>query len=255
MINCKIGEEKPNNQGCLMRIVYYQNARNIIVEFQDKYKHCIKADYSNFQKGTIKNPFYPSVYNVGIVGEFYKNKNLTNMKEYKTWYGILQRCYDSKFNHKYSTYHEASCCDEWLLFENFYRWLHQQNNFEKWLKGYRWDIDKDILCKGNKKYAPNLCTLVPHNVNSLFTKSDAKRGNLPIGVSKHYNKYQAACNDLLLGKRIFLGDYDTPQNAFVAYKEYKEKLIKQIAKQEYQYNNITQQCYQAMLNYKVEITD
>jgi uncharacterized membrane protein len=32
-------------------------------------------------------------------------------------------------------------------------------------------------------------------------------------------------------------------------------MIKQIAKEEYNKGNITKQCYEAMINYEVEITD
>lgn len=48
---------------------------------------------------------------------------------------------------------------------------------------------------------------------------------------------------------------DTPENAFLAYKEYKEKLIKQIADIEFSKHTISQKCYDAMYNYEIEITD
>ena len=35
----------------------------------------------------------------------------------------------------------------------------------------------------------------------------------------------------------------------------KEDIIKQVAQKEYDENNITERCYKAMMNYKVEITD
>ena len=49
--------------------------------------------------------------------------------------------------------------------------------------------------------------------------------------------------------------YATPEEAFFAYKTYKEKLIKQIAQIEFDKDNITKTCYDAMMKYKVEITD
>lgn len=253
--NNRIGEEKTNNQGCLMKIIKYNNARDIVVEFQDEHKAKIKTEYNNYKKGNVKNPYYPSVYGVGIIGGKYQTCNLNHTKEYKIWSSILQRCFDGQTKEKWSVYDDVTCCEEWLLFENFYEWLHNQENFKQWLKEERWDIDKDILFKGNKVYSPETCLLIPHNVNSLFTKSNKARGKYPIGVVKHGKKYQASCQNMLMGKREYLGTYETPQKAFKAYKRYKENLIKQVAKQEYEKGNITKKCYEAMLNYQVEITD
>lgn len=47
----KIGEEKLNNQGYLMRIIQYNKSDDIIVEFQDKYKAKIKTTYGNYKNG------------------------------------------------------------------------------------------------------------------------------------------------------------------------------------------------------------
>lgn len=43
--------------------------------------------------------------------------------------------------------------------------------------------------------------------------------------------------------------------AFEAYKIYKELIIKQVAKEEFDIGNITKKCYDAMIHYEVEITD
>ena len=251
----RIGEEKLNNQGCLMKIVEYNNATDIVVEFQDVYKTKIKTEYGNYIKGNVKNPYYPSIYGVGIIGNKYHDINLNNIKEYKIWCSMLQRSFDKRTKEKCVVYQDVTCCDEWLMFENFYEWLHKQENFDKWNDENHWDIDKDILLKGNKIYSPDTCVLIPHSVNSLFTKSDRARGKFPIGVYKHYKKYQVSCQNILLNCREFLGTYNTPEEAFVVYKKYKENLIKQVAQIEYSKGNITKQCYDAMMNYEVEITD
>ena len=89
----------------------------------------------------------------------------------------------------------------------------------------------------------------------MFTKHDNARGDLPIGVSKSGNKYKATCSNPFNKNREYLGTYDTINGAFQAYKRYKENLIKQVAQEEYDKGNITEQCYEAMMNYQVEITD
>lgn len=251
-----IGQIAINFQECEMKIIVYNNYGDIIVEFQDKYKASVHTTYQHFKDGSVKNPYYPSVYNVGIVGSRYPVKvNNKISKEYNTWRHMLGRCYDKKYKRKEPTYQNAICCDEWLLYENFYEWLHSQENFDKWLNGNRWALDKDILIKGNKEYSPEFCCLVPQRVNSLFVKNDATRSNLPIGVDISGDKYKVRCGNYLNNSRDYLGLYDNFESAFQCYKKNKEKVIKQSAKEEYENGNITKECYEAMLRYEVEITD
>lgn len=253
----RLGLQKTNIQGSIMKIVKYGGRHDVVVEFQDEYKARIHSDYGNFEKGTIKNPYIPTVCGIGMVGTKYPtSKNGKLIKEYITWVEMLRRCYDAKHRESLPTYKDATCCKEWLLYENFYEWLHSQENFEKWSLSNRSAIDKDILIKGNKHYSPNTCCLVTNNVNSLFVKRNSKRGNLPIGVIfyKPLNKYRAQCDDNT-GKNIHLKYCNTIEDAFKVYKDYKENLIKQVAQEEYNKGTITKRCYDAMINYKVEITD
>lgn len=247
----RIGETKCNIHGDLMRIVEYNTNKDIIVEFQDDYKARVHTRYKFFSDGTVRNPYGKNMYGVAIVG----NKYSSHTKEYEVWNNILVRCFDEKYKEKYPTYQNVTCCEEWLLFENFYEWLHSQPNFEKWLNGKRWDVDKDIIIKGNKVYSPDNCCLVPNNVNKLFSKNDSCRGNLPIGVCIKNGLFYVSCSNPFTRKTEFLGYSNTPEQGFLIYKKKKESHIKQVAEKEYQMGNITKQCYEAMLNYEVEITD
>lgn len=251
----RTNEEKINYQGCLMKIVEYNDANNIIVEFQDDYKSKVHTSYQWFIKGKVQNPYYPSVYDIGITGNKYcLESNYSKTKEYATWTRILQRCFIKTLsNNKNVSYQEATCCEEWLLYENFYEWLHSQPNFDKWLNE-DYEIDKDIIIKGNKVYSPKTCCLVPYYINTLFIKRTALRGDCPIGVVKRGKKYVARCKSINK-KLIHIGCFSTPEEAFNAYKKYKENIIKQIAEIEYSQDNITKECYEAMMKYEVEITD
>ena len=253
----RINEENYNYQGCLMKIVEYNQAQSIVAEFQDEYKARVHTDYRCFKKGRVKNPYYPEVYEVGMVGNKYiTGAHSRHTKEYNAWIHMLGRCYDKKVKTEYPTYKEVTCCEEWLLFENFYEWLHSQENFNKWLNGKGWAIDKDIIVKENKIYSPDTCCLVPQNVNSLFAKNNAARGALPIGVSKNYKNFSASCQNPLTDKRAYLGTYQTIEDAFyLGYKPYKVNLIKQIAQIEYEKGNITEKCFKSMMKYRIEITD
>lgn len=54
---------------------------------------------------------------------------------------------------------------------------------------------------------------------------------------------------------VRIGSYNTMSEAFSAYKEYKENLIKEIADIEYKNGTITKKCRDAMYEYIVEIND
>lgn len=258
----KIGEERVNFQGCPMKIVKYNNQFDIVVEFQDEYCAKVHTEYGHFRRGQVKNPYYPSVFGVGFIGTKYPcyksiDGKYSQLKEYNTWTGVLERCYDIKYKNKHPTYNDVTCCEEWLNYENFYEWLHSQSNFEKWLEGKLWAIDKDILVKGNKVYSPDTCCLVPQIVNTLFlTNSKKKNENLPVGVRKSRNKFRAICSIPYDHKTKHIGMYETSEDAFyLGYKPFKESIIKQVAKEEYDKGNITKRCYDAMTKYEVEITD
>lgn len=250
----RLGYTLINNQGLEISCTDYNNAHNITVEFKEPY-YKVKSNWSNFIRGKIKNPYYPSVYGVGIIGEKYPiYENDKKIKEYNTWCSMLERCYSEKYKNKYRAYKNVTCCEEWLLFDNFYEWLHSQENFDKWLNSDYFAIDKDILKKGNKIYSPETCCLVPINVNTLFTKLNYK-GNMLVGIGKNGNGFQARLKNPLTNKREYLGTYPTQEQAFEVFKHRKEDIIKQVAKNEYLNNNITKQCYEAMMNYKVELDD
>ena len=119
-------------------------------------------------------------------------------------------------------------------------------------------LDKDILIKGNKIYSPNTCIFVPERINKLFTKRQNDRGKYPIGTCWHKpsNKFIAQCSVLDKEnnrKEIHLGYYDTSEEAFLVYKQFKEKYMRQIA-DEYK-DLIPQKLYEIMYRYKVEMND
>lgn len=239
-----------------MKIVVYNDRTDIVVEFQDEHKSRVHTNYGNFQRGLVKNPYLPTVFGVGVIGTKYPvSINCKHTKDYTIWKSMLKRCYDFKTKEKQPSYKDIKCCEDWLNFEAFCDWLHGQPNYNKWLNGNRWALDKDILVKRNKEYNPDTCCLVPQNVNCLFLKREALRGDYPIGVRYWNDGFMASCHNPFTDKNEIIGSYSTPEKAFGAYKVYKEDIIKRVAEIEYKAGNITKECYETMINYEVEIDD
>ena len=97
--------------------------------------------------------------------------------------------------------------------------------------------------------------MVPGFINTLFTNRKANRGELPLGVYKE-EKNGRTCYRACMAvssKNIKLGTFKTPEEAFQKYKEYKEQYIKDTAKR-YK-DKIPYSVYEAMMNWKIEITD
>lgn len=168
---------------------------------------------------------------------------------YKKWWGMKNRCSPVQWSTKYKTYKGCTFFQEWSDFKNFERWAMLPEN------GYREDyhLDKDILIKGNKVYSPETCCFVPQDINSLFTSCRKKRGLYPIGVTKSRNTYlvHLSCR----GYQSCIGSYKTQEEAFLAYKDAKERYIKEIAETYFQEGKITKKVYDALMKYEVEITD
>ena len=167
---------------------------------------------------------------------------------------MLQRCYDPKFHKKRPTYKGCSVEDYLLNFQHMGKWI-EENYYE--VPGEKMHLDKDILCKGNKIYSRDTCIFVPERINLLFTKCDNRRGDSPIGVTpRESGIYQVFCSNGY-GKNINLGIYSTKEEGFQVYKEYKEKVIKEVI-DSYE-GKIPEPFYSklkvAMYNYEVEIDD
>lgn len=165
---------------------------------------------------------------------------------YGCWQKMIERCYREDYFIKAPTYKGCSVCDEWHYFSNFKKWFD-----ENYVDGYA--LDKDILVKGNKVYSPETCCFVPTEINSLLVKKNATRGKYPIGVSMNYGKYRAQIKKY--GKTVVVGTFDTPEQAFTAYKDAKEKHIQEVATQYFNEGKITKKVYDALMRYKIEITD
>lgn len=253
----RIGEIRKNKFGTEMEIIEYNCYRDITIIFKDEHKTIVKTRYDAFLDGRVNNPYDRRNYGVGYIGyDLRDSEGKSNPKIFAIWSGMIRRCYSGE-SKKFPTYIGCTVCNEWHNYMNFKKW-YDENYWE--VDGDSMCLDKDIFIKGNKIYSPKTCMIVPSRINVLFIKSNKARGEFPIGVSYHKSKdvfdsyYHTIENGK--GRLKFIKSFKNPIDAFYAYKEEKEKYIKQVA-DEYKnkYQSFPQKLYEAMYNYEVEITD
>ena len=232
------------------KILKYNNAANVEIQFL-KTGFEIVAQLEHIRKGSVKDPYIPSVCGVGILGIKYPSRvNGVHTKEYKLWTGMLERCYSTTLRNKYPTYKGCEASENFKSYEYFYEWCQNQIGFGN--EG--WHLDKDLLIKGNKVYSESACVFLPNEINILLTKRTALRGEHLIGV--HWSKTNKAfvakvCKNK--GKQEYLGSFATELEAFKAYKQAKESFIKEQANE--WKGKIDDRAYKALMSYTVEIDD
>ena len=170
-------------------------------------------------------------------------------KSFSQWNDMIRRTTDSRFKEIKPTYKDCNISENFKDFNYFHNWCLQQIGYNK--NGY--ELDKDILIKGNKEYSENHCCFVPKEINMQFVKSDTIRGDYPIGVTK----VKSTGKYITQVKRKRLGRYSSLSNsveeAFIKYKKVKEDYIKYLA--DIYKDNLDEKVYNALYAYEVEITD
>ena len=183
------GEKFINIEGYEVEIIEYFSATNCTARFDDG-TILYNRQYTSIKYGTITNPNYKFLYKRGYLGQgVYKvGSEGKVLKHYKIWYNMFLRCYDEKVQEKQPSYKRCFVDEQWHNFQNFAEWFDKNYNPEI-MEG--WHLDKDILVKGNKIYSPETCCFVPQEINTLIISCKAKRGELPIGVSKKGKRFLA----------------------------------------------------------------
>jgi hypothetical protein len=245
--NDRTGEIAVNTNGSKMKIIKYKNKDDIDVLFIEQNYIKKNVKYRAFLKGNVKSPYDKSVYGVGYIGEGkYSHKEYSTI--YNSWANMIQRCYLESFHIKQPSYKDCHVCSEWHNFQTFAKW-YEANAYNT---DSKLELDKDILFKNNKIYSPKTCVLVPKNINILLVKANSIRGKYPIGVSLLKNgKFKASIT--INNKAHHLGNYNTSDLAFEAYKQAKEEYIKSKAQEHY--DIIPESLYNALMSYEVSKED
>ena len=210
------------------------------------------ARICSIRDGSVVDLLAKTNYGVGYIGYGYNSKCKEDQKLFKTWSGVLQRCYDPLWKGRHKSYEQANCSGYFLCASDFVAWCKSQigyNSVDDFGKTFA--LDKDILIKGNTRYSPRTCVFVPQEINNLILSNRKVRGDLPIGVTKGGDRFKARFS--VNNEEVWLGYYNTELEAFQAYKEAKEQHIKDVANK--WKGKVDPRVYEALMNWTIEITD
>ena len=126
---------------------------------------------------------------------------------YACWLTMLDRCLNSR-NERNPSYMKVECCEEWRSFSVFRKWMEAQDWIGK-------ELDKDILGDGTV-YSSDTCCFVSGYANSFLIRSTENHGKLPTGVRiESTGRFSAKIKRK--GKSVYLGTFDTPMQAHIAW--------------------------------------
>lgn len=163
------------------------------------------------------------VYGVGVNDAPYCTETRIDGKRvacpaYIAWFCMLKRAYSAKYHAKNPTYSGVKVCEEWKNLCAFRDWwmVNQVDG---------WQLDKDLM-SDSREYSPETCIFVPAWLNLFTTDRGAARGAHPIGVSFHKGtgRFLAQCCNPITNKRIYLGYFNAPEEAHLAWLKRKLEL-------------------------------
>ncbi len=228
-------------RGGWIEVTSYADKSNVTVRFDNTGVLAVASTFE-IRSGTVVDLTIPSVYGVGYLGLNHVRGSHNN-KMYSIWQGMLERCYCTVFQAKHPTYIGCTVDKRWLNFSNF------TEDMAEMTKESGWELDKDILLKGNRVYSKDTCVFVPKEINLLIYLRSGR--DLPSGVYRHKGRFTASCS--IEKKSKHLGVFDNIESAFAAYKHSKEAEIQRVAK--YWQDKISEKAYNALMNYSIDIND
>lgn len=196
----------------------------------------------------------------------YRTRQPPNNKKTKAcqlWENIKNRCeyLPIKDELRFGKYSDVDSCPEWKDFQNFAKWFEEINNAGYFHEG--WQLDKDLLVKGNKIYCPEFCTFLPEDINKALNTKSRNRGELPLGICYAYDSHNKvvnkrniqvtfACKNSEFALKLYMLASEI-EEGFALYKEAREKYIRHLA--ETYKHKLDPRAYEALIMYEVNIDD
>lgn len=177
--------------------------------------------------------------------------NKVKTKEFSHWNAMRDRCKKDGATQKRFPAYIGCSIDSFFKdpkqgFQNFAEWCQTQKGFG--VEGF--ELDKDILVKGNKVYGPSTCVFVPQQINNLFLVPKRKdpTNNMPVGVRFVDNGYRVEIS--INNKSVNLGRFPTVAEAEKVYLTEKVKDIHN--KADFYKEQIDDRAYKALKSYTYE---
>ncbi len=233
-----------------VKVIKFINHKNILVKPIENSVIAESTPYwtknSNLNHKRSTTPFDRTLYGVGYRGvgkHQYKNKTPCHTQ----WSNMLKRCYCDASLLVDPRYEEVFVDKHWHNYQNFADWF-----FENRVDGFY--LDKDLLTD-TRKYSEGTCCFIPGEINTAIVMSYKQRetedtSHLPVGVGfcKKTGKYTAKAGTR--NNSEWGGRHSTVEHAFEKYLQIKNSQLRSLA--EKHKNNITEEAYNALLNFTEE---
>lgn len=198
----------------------------------------------------VKDYMHPTKYGIGYLGApTINDEDPIKALITRMWNSMMIRCYDpKKLNEAGKSYRNCTISRDWWNLENFKSWCIDQISAGYYQDG--WELDKDLLVKGNTLYSSETCVFLPVRLNQLQqVKKDSEYNWLPgVNFDKSRGKFKSEVN--FDGKRYYFPRRETELESFLEYKELKEKLVQ--ADAENWKGKIHPRAYESLKNYSLD---
>ena len=242
------GNVYPSNRFGDVKILEYKNNKQVVIMFLNT-GFITEESMGDIRSGHIRDISLPTTCGFGYIDIEGASTHKHMTKEYQLWNNMINRCYNEKRLSRNPTYKDCHVSEDWRYLSNFKEWCNRQIGFEQ----EAWHLDKDILVEDSKTYSPETCCFVPMEINVALANNKSVRGSFPQGVIYNSTKTRYRARIQRGDKWESLGTYDTPEEAFCAYKPVKEAHIKSLA--EKWKGKVDPRVYEALMNWTIEITD
>ena len=242
------GKVYPSNRFGGVKILEYKNNKQVVIMFLNT-GFITEESMGVIRSGHIRDSSLPTTCGFGYIDVEGASIGRHMTKEYRLWNNMVNRCYNEKELSRYPTYKDCHVSEDWRYLSNFKEWCNNQIGFGN----QGWHLDKDILVEDSKMYSPETCCFVPQEINAALTNNKSVRGSFPQGVIYNSTKTRYRARIQRGYKWESLGTYDTPEEAFYAYKPVKEAYIKSLA--EKWKDKIDPRVYDALVKWEINIDD
>lgn len=165
----------------------------------------------------------PEVFGFGINDADYQTRinvlgRWLECPAFRSWKGMIKRCYSKKFTDIHKSYQSAFVCSEWRLFSNYRDW-YIKNHVDGFV------ISKQLI-DGRDVYSPEACLFVPQWLNTFTNQKGDKQTNAPVGTyfDSGCRRYRADCGNPITGKQEYIGYFKDPEMAHAAWRNRKLEL-------------------------------